>query len=92
MSSGPDILGCRPVLVSFEFFKDRFDVLASSRLVDIVNYTVYDCYQSAHQSAPVQTVDCGDGGNDEENQGGEARTEVIPPAVSCQLRSLAGDT
>ena len=29
------------------------------------------------QSSPVQTVGSGDGGGDEENQGGQARTEEI---------------
>ena len=31
VTTGPDILGCRPVLVTFQFFKDRFDVLTSAR-------------------------------------------------------------
>ena len=29
--SGPDFQGCRPVLVTFQLFKDRFDVLAAAR-------------------------------------------------------------
>ena len=29
--SGPDFQGCRPVLVTFQTFKDRFDVLAAAR-------------------------------------------------------------
>ena len=36
VTSGPDILGCRPVLVTFQFFKDRFDVLASARFTRII--------------------------------------------------------
>jgi len=31
--SGPDFQGCRPVLVTFQLFKDRFDVLTAARAV-----------------------------------------------------------
>ena len=36
-----------------------------------------DSLITSHQSSSVQTVDCGDGGNHEENQGGETGTEEI---------------
>ena len=30
-AAGPDVHGCRPVLVTFQLFKDRFDVLTAAR-------------------------------------------------------------
>ena len=56
--SGPDFQGCRPVLVTFQLFKDRFDVLAAARwLRDFrVNLTLSVCHVSRAQGSWQQTL------------------------------------
>ena len=70
--TGPEVFGCRPVLVVFEDFKDREEVLQNSKLVTMLGLVmmVMSQVQQKHRGL------C-HGRSEQENAGGEAGDEKV---------------